>query len=74
MTLDMAKKGEKFQIVDILDAQVKAQAIRFGIFEGQEVMCAETVPAGPIIIRKNAQEIAIGRGLAKLITVSKLPH
>lgn len=69
MTLDMAKRGQKLIIVDIQDAQVKAQAIRFGIFEGETVICSEVVPAGPVIIRKNNQEIALGRGLARQITV-----
>lgn len=70
MTLDMVKGGQTVKILDILDAQVKAQAIRFGIFEGQTVMCTQVVPAGPVIIRKNTQEIALGRGLAQQIEVA----
>ncbi len=70
MTLDMAKKGQKVKIVDILDAHVKAQAIRFGILEGETIVCTEVIPAGPVIIRKNTQEIALGRGLAKQIAVT----
>lgn len=70
MTLDMAKKGQKVKIVKIPDAQIKAQTIRFGIFEGETVFCTETIPAGPVIIRKNTQEIALGRGLARMIKVA----
>lgn len=70
MTLDMVKRGQRVQILDILDTRVKAQAIRFGIFEGQTVICTQVVPAGPVIIRKNTQEIALGRGLAKQIVVA----
>ena len=70
MTLDMVKRGQMVKILDILDTQVKAQAIRFGLFEGQTVVCSQIVPAGPVIIRKNTQEIALGRGLAKKILVA----
>jgi len=70
MTLDMVKRGQTVRIVDILDNQVKSQAIRFGIFEGQTVVCTQVVPAGPVIIRKNTQEIALGRGLAQQIEVT----
>lgn len=70
MTLDMVKRGQTVRILDIMDAQVKAQAIRFGIFEGQTVKCTQVVPAGPVIIRKNTQEIALGRGLAQRIEVA----
>jgi Fe2+ transport system protein FeoA len=70
MTLDLAQRGQKLKILDIKEPRVKAQAIRFGIFEGETVFCSEIIPAGPIIIRKHTQEIAIGRGLARLITVA----
>lgn len=71
MTLDMAKKGQRVKIVRIPDAQIRAQTIRFGILEGETVCCSETIPAGPVIIRKNTQEIALGRGLARMITVAE---
>lgn len=70
VTLDMAKRGQIVKIIDIQDTQVKAQAIRFGLFEGETVVCTEVVPAGPVIIRKNTQEIALGRGLAKQIKIA----
>jgi len=69
MTLDMAKRGQILKIVNIPDATVRAQAIRFGISEGEVVMCSEVIPSGPVILRKNNQEIALGRGLARQITV-----
>lgn len=70
MTLDMAEKGQSVKIVDIHNSNLKAQAIRFGIFEGETVVCTHIIPAGPVIIRKNMQEIALGRGLARQIIVS----
>ena len=69
MTLDKLKKGQTCRIVSIDNMDVRTQAIRFGIAEGELVSCAEIVPAGPVIIRKNRQEIAFGRSLAKKINV-----
>jgi Fe2+ transport system protein FeoA len=69
MTMDQVKRGQLFRIVSIPDDNVRAQAIRFGIAEGEVVACDEIVPAGPIILRKNRQQIALGRGLAGSIIV-----
>ncbi|MEW6064376.1 MAG: FeoA family protein [Bacillota bacterium] len=70
MTLDRVKRGQCFKINCIPDETVRAQAIRFGIAEGEWLTCEEVVPAGPIVIRKNRQQIALGRQLAKAIAVS----
>ncbi len=69
MTLDMARRGQKVKIVSLPDEFTRAQAIRFGISEGTVVTCREVVPAGPVVIARNRQEIAIGRNLARLIEV-----
>ena len=69
MTLDQVKRGQKLYIVAIPNDTVRAQAIRFGIAEGSEVECAAKLPAGPIVIAKGKQEIAIGRKLAENIKI-----
>jgi len=69
VTLDMARRGQKVKIVSLPDEFTRAQAIRFGISEGTVVTCREVVPAGPVVIARNRQEIAIGRNLARLIEV-----
>lgn len=69
MTMAEIKKGNKFKIIDIPDETVRAQALRFGISEGAEVKCAEKIPGGPVILKKNLQEIAIGRRLAEKIII-----
>ena len=69
MTLDMVRRGEQVRILKIDDPQVKFQAIRFGIGEGSNVRCSERKPAGPIVVRRGRQEIAIGRGIARYISV-----
>ncbi|WP_027366174.1 FeoA family protein [Desulfotruncus alcoholivorax] len=70
MTLDKVRKGQQIKIISILDEIIRVQAIRFGIAEGSVVTCQEKVPAGPIVLRKNNQEIAIGRNLANKIDVA----
>ncbi|MTI81425.1 MAG: ferrous iron transport protein A [Firmicutes bacterium] len=69
MTLDKVKKGQQIIIRKILDELVRAQAIRFGIAEGSVITCQEIVPAGPVVVRRAKQEIAIGRNLARNIDV-----
>jgi Fe2+ transport system protein FeoA len=44
-------------------------ALRFGMSEGAQISCVTRIPAGPVVVRSGRQEIAIGRGLAKRITV-----
>ncbi len=69
MTLDKVKRGQTFTISVIPNEGIRAQAIRFGIATGEWVTCEEVIPAGPIVIRKNRQMIALGRQLAKEINI-----
>ncbi len=69
MTLAQAKRGQRVEVVAIADPAVRAQAIRFGIAAGERVACAEKLPAGPVVVAKGRQEIAIGRRLAESIEV-----
>ncbi len=69
MTLDNAKVGSFIRIISIPDEVIRAQAIRLGVGEGSLVCCLEKLPSGPVIIKNGFQEIAVGRQLAKNITV-----
>lgn len=69
MYLNNCRRGQTVKIIAIADSMVRAQAIRFGIAEGEIVRCEQIVPAGPVVLRKNNQEIALGRGLASRISV-----
>lgn len=69
MTLADVKQGQKIIIQHISDPLVRVQAIRFGIAEGAQVTCSSVISSGPITLKKNLQEIAVGRGLAKQISV-----
>lgn len=69
MTLDQVSRGENLEIVSIQNEMVRAQALRFGISEGARVKCHEKVPKGPVVLKKNLQEIAVGRDLANKIEI-----
>ncbi|HZD60386.1 MAG TPA: FeoA family protein [Anaerolineae bacterium] len=71
MCLDQIKAGEEVVIKEILDNAAKTQFIRFGIGEGSTVVCHSKIPFGPVILKKNRQEIAVGRELARTITVER---
>ncbi len=72
MMLDKVKRGDLIKIVSIGEATVRENALRMGIDEGSILICAEVIPAGPIVLRKYRQEIAIGRSLARNIAVVML--
>lgn len=68
-TLDQAKRGDKMIVTGVADDRARIHAIRFGMGEGACVQCVTRIPAGPIVLRSGRQEIAVGRELAKRITV-----
>ncbi|MFZ5597826.1 MAG: FeoA family protein [Bacillota bacterium] len=72
MKLDRARRGQRLRIVSLPDELTRARSMQFGISEGTEITCLEVIPAGPIVIARNRQEIAIGRNLARLIGVEPL--
>jgi Fe2+ transport system protein FeoA len=74
MTLDQVAKGQRVLIRHIDSPEVKTQIIRFGLGEGETAVCQEKLPKGPVVLRKNRQEIAIGQHLARAITVEILPQ
>ncbi len=76
MTLDEAKEGQRCRILALPGRGVRAQAIRFGINEGELITCTGVIAGGPIIVTRNRQEIAIGRGLARKIVIEPVttPH
>jgi Fe2+ transport system protein FeoA len=72
MTLDKARVGQKIIIKNILDDNIRVQAIRLGLYEGANIKCSAKIPFGPIIIGNRLQEIAVGRELAKKIQIDVL--
>lgn len=68
-TLAEAKDGDWLMVTGTSDNDVKWQALRFGIGEGSLIQVQKNIPKGPVIISKKHVEIAIGRELAKSVTV-----
>ena len=71
-TLDCARKGDMLEIISVDDTNARVQALRFGVVEGANVECVTKIPAGPLVIKSGRQEIAVGRSLAKRISVRRL--
>ncbi len=71
-SLDRVRKGEQIEIVSVDDGHARVQALRFGMSEGACVECITRIPAGPLVIKSGRQEIAVGRELAKRISVRRL--
>jgi Fe2+ transport system protein FeoA len=69
MTLDQARRGQVLQIRSIKEKNMRVQALRLGLTVGSTIQCVEILPAGPVIVRRNRQELALGRGLARLVEV-----
>jgi ferrous iron transport protein A len=73
-TLADARAGQQFVVTCVGDPGARVTALRFGMAEGACVDCTARIPAGPIVLRSGRQEIAVGRELAKLIDVRRLPE
>ena len=68
-TLDKVKSGNICIIRNIPPGEIKAQTIRFGMTEGKTVVCRLVIPGGPVVLKIDRQEIALGRNLAQQIEV-----
>jgi len=69
VTLDRVRRGQVLRIAGLPDGVFRAQALRFDLGEGAVVTCREVIPAGPVVLARRRQEVAIGRDLARLIMV-----
>lgn len=69
MNLEEAPNKSALEIISINEEKLLCDAIRFGISAGEVVHIINKLPGGPIVIQKNEVQIAIGRELAKAISV-----
>lgn len=72
MRLSNANPGQIIEIISIPDASIRAQAIRFGLYEGAKVTCSQIIHSGPVILQNRMQEIAIGHRLAEKIEIKAI--
>jgi len=73
ITLDQLCSGERAEVIEVDDQDIRAKVMRLGICRGEMVSCVTKVPAGPIVLKHGRQEIALGRALAKKISVRRDP-
>lgn len=71
MTLDQLAPGQKAVLRELPEGIIRSQAIRLGLMPGTEIVCVHKLNKGPVIIRKNYQQIAVGEALATQITIKK---
>lgn len=69
MKLSDARDGQKLEIIAVESQSASIHALRFGIDAGSRIVVQKNISGGPVIIRKNQLEIAIGREIAREITV-----
>lgn len=68
LNLSEIEIGQKAEITEFCDPEIKCYSIRFGIEPGQVVKCIAR-PGGPVVIQRNNQQIAIGENLSEKIMV-----
>jgi Fe2+ transport system protein FeoA len=71
-TLDRIGAGKRCIIFRIKNNDLRSRAMVFGLREGRRITCQNVIPAGPVVIRMNRQELAIGRELARAIEVEEI--
>ncbi len=69
MCLSDLKRGREARVNRIDDAGLRTLLLRFGIATGSQVRCLNRIPFGPIVLRYGGQELALGRDIARRITI-----
>ena len=69
MSLCDLRHGQSATIDTIADDNLRVQLMRFGITSGTEVRCHCKLPFGPVVLKYGVQEIALGREIARQVTI-----
>ena len=73
-----ARKGMLFRIHSLPPGHLRTWLLRLGISEGSVVECYERLAGGTIVLKKNRQQVAVGRQLARQVKVlpmtEEAPH
>ncbi|MFY4816405.1 FeoA domain-containing protein, partial [Haloarcula sp. AONF1] len=59
---------EWIELVDVPDDESRARLLRLGLLDGR-VECRRRIRNGPVVVRRRGTEVALGRSLARDITV-----
>ena len=69
MSLNELKRGQNAIITNVPDENLRIQLLRFGIINGTQVSCHCKLPFGPVVLKYGGQEIALGREIARQVTI-----
>lgn len=70
VALSTVDQGATFQIEAVTDGTTRARLLRLGFLGGQ-VTCKHRVRNGPMIIRRNGTDLAVGQSVTRGITVTE---
>ncbi|WP_135663945.1 FeoA family protein [Halorhabdus rudnickae] len=62
--------GESVRLVDVPDGDTRARLLRLGFLDGT-VECRHHIRKGPVIVRRNGTDLALGSDLAGDIEIER---
>jgi Fe2+ transport system protein FeoA len=62
--------GESVRLTDVPDGDTRARLLRLGFLDGT-VECRHHIRSGPVIVRRNGTDLALGSALAEEIEVER---
>lgn len=65
-----ADPGDAVELADVPDDDTRARLLRLGFLDGP-VECRRQLTNGPVILRRNGTELALGAALAEEIRVDR---
>lgn len=71
MTRDLStvEAGTTVEIASVSDDTTRARLLRLGFLDGP-VECRRRVTDGPVIVRRNGTDLAIGKSIAERIAIA----
>lgn len=69
--LSTVESGATVEIESVPDGTTRARLLRLGFLDGP-VECRRRVPNGPVVVRRNGTDLAIGQPIAEDIEVREL--
>ncbi|MFB6162616.1 MAG: ferrous iron transport protein A [Halococcoides sp.] len=65
-----ADAGESIEMCEVPDGDARAKLLRLGFLDGP-VECRRQLTNGPVILRRNGTEMALGSALAEEIRIDR---
>ncbi|GAA0554581.1 FeoA domain-containing protein [Halorubrum ejinorense] len=62
--------NEWIELIDVPDDESRARLLRLGLLDGR-VKCHRRIRNGPVVVRRRGTEVALGRPLAREVTVER---